>query len=927
MTTTRLIRTAGVAVMLATAMAHGWQPAVAQSQLACGTDMKILVIAADGTEADLPAITSALSYIGIPHEVYVATQHPGGLTAAKLSSGCHAFYQGVILTTAGLAYPPAWQSALTAAEFETLRAYEASFGVRQVTWYAWPTQELGFSDAFTASGSPLTASLTAAGAQLFPYLNSAAAIPIQYSWTYLGTPLTDGATTPLLTDDQGHTLAAVRNYPDGRANLAMTFDSNQYLTHAMVLSYGVINWVTDGLFIGDRHVYMSPQVDDVFIDNTHWSAASAIAEGTACGTPVDSTGGEVRMTATDLAGVVAWQQLRRLDPLTPNLRLTMAFNGVGTTGIYPGDTLTAAARRNQSQFHWVSHTWDHESLDAPMDYAGATFELTQNNTLAAQMGLRSYSVMNLVQPNVSGLAHPPFLQAAYDNGVRYLVTDTSKPGQDNPAPNIGIWNPIQPQIFEIPRRANNLFFNVVTPADWVAEYNCMYRAYWGEDKTYAQVLDLISQELLAHLLRGELDPWMFHQPNLISYDGAHTLLTDLLNTTLEKYRGYFALPILTPPMNEIGARMASRTVAYTYGVTGTIQPGKGVVLSSPVEVTIPVTGLKTLRAESYGGQWITWVTLKANQPTFVPMADTPGVKPPVVSAGPAQTTISLVPVTLTGTASDPNEPARPLTFAWTQTSGPVVTLTGADSLVASFVAPILPKGANSALLGFALTAANDVLSSTSTTTVRVDAPKPPIADAGTSQTVNWNTSVTLAGTGTDPNVPALPLTFEWIQTSGTPVALEDPHQSVTSFTAPNLPVGASNVTLRFTLRVSNGATTATSSTSVTVRAPRAPVVNAGAAQTVPSGASVTLTGTASDPNQPPLPLTYQWRQTAGPGVALSGATTAIASFTAPTLAPGAKSVKLGFSLAANNGLATTTGTTTVTVTAPPRLTGNSQGRR
>ena len=118
---------------------------------------------------------------------------------------------------------------------------------------------------------------------MFSYLNAgstASPIKVQHSWTYLATPL-DTATTPLLTDGAGHALAAIRTFPDGRKNLAMTFDSNPYLLHTMLLSYGVVNWVTGGVFIGDRHVYASPQVDDVFIDNTHWVGGS-----TACGTPV-----------------------------------------------------------------------------------------------------------------------------------------------------------------------------------------------------------------------------------------------------------------------------------------------------------------------------------------------------------------------------------------------------------------------------------------------------------------------------------------------------------------------------------------------------------------------------------------------------------------------------------------------------------------
>ena len=70
----------------------------------CPVDMRLLVIAADGTEPVLSAIRQTLDYLGTPYSIYVAAQHPGGLTANLLSDGCHGAYQGVILTTGELGY-------------------------------------------------------------------------------------------------------------------------------------------------------------------------------------------------------------------------------------------------------------------------------------------------------------------------------------------------------------------------------------------------------------------------------------------------------------------------------------------------------------------------------------------------------------------------------------------------------------------------------------------------------------------------------------------------------------------------------------------------------------------------------------------------------------------------------------------------------
>lgn len=705
---------------------HSAQLAAQSSTASCGTDMRVLVISGTGSEPELPAVTQALDYPGIPYTLYTVSSQPAGsLTPNKLANGCHAFYQGVVLTTSNV-------TGLSSAELQTLASYEVAFAVRQVTWYTWPTADFGFITPSPAGTSAaITAKLTTAGAQVFPYLNrsaSAKPIVIQNSWTYLATTAAgDLTTTPLLTDAQGDTLAAVHTFPDGHENLAMTFDSNPYMLHAMLLSYGVVNWVTRGLFIGERHTYLSPQVDDLFIDDSEWVPSLA------CTTPSDPTGFTTRITGADLNAVANWQTNKRRQATTSNLRLTMAYNGEGTTGVYAPDTLTSTATSLQGQFNWVNHTYDHANLDA-ITYAGATSEIALNNAIATQLKLTNFSKMNIVQPDVSGLTNPAFLQAAFDNGVRYLISDTSKVGSgDNPTPNTGRWTS-QPGIFAIPRRPNNLFFNVATPADWVAEYNCIYYTnpstkFFSSPQTYSQILDFISQEELGFLLRGELDPWMFHQPNLRAYDGVHTLLSDLLDATLTKYLGYYTLPVVSPRMDVLGVRMANRTVTRAAGLNATIEPGVGLVLLSPIDVTIPITGLKLAGAESYAGQWISWVALKANQSMTLPLtAATLGITAPIASAGVAQVVAPATLVTLAGSGTDTNTPPRPLTFTWTQTSGPAVTLTGPNTATATFTAPTLAAGAAPVTLSFTLTVSNGMLSTAASTTVVVSTTSVPTVD-------------------------------------------------------------------------------------------------------------------------------------------------------------------------------------------------------
>ncbi|MDA9930145.1 PKD domain-containing protein [Alphaproteobacteria bacterium] len=86
-----------------------------------------------------------------------------------------------------------------------------------------------------------------------------------------------------------------------------------------------------------------------------------------------------------------------------------------------------------------------------------------------------------------------------------------------------------------------------------------------------------------------------------------------------------------------------------------------------------------------------------------------------------------------------------------------------------------------------------------------------------------------------------------------------------------------------------------------------PVVNAGSDQVVDEGVTVTLTGSASDPDSGDV-LTYAWTQTSGPDVELSNAATATASFTSP-----AGENTLIFTLSVNDGTVSTADSVTVTV--------------
>ena len=575
------------------------------------TDLAVLVVSATTNDAALPAIRQALDFLGTPYTVHVASAQPGTLTADRLASGTRGFYSSVMLTDAALAYSPdgaTWTSALSPAEWTALNQYEVDFAVRRLNWSGYPNPDTGFNwptAAYDSTGNAAVGTWSAAARASFPYLVTSNAFAVSNVWTYLATPL-DTNTTVWLADAQGHALIAVQKL-GGREVLSLTFDNAPWLIHSTVLAHGLVTWANKGLFLGERHTYLSAQVDDVFLADEMWP------------------GGEFRQSAKDWQATINWQAKFNTRTLGRNFRYDMAFNGLGTVaGEYENDDLTPFVKQSgKSMFKWISHTFTHTNLNT-VDYATALSEITKNNQTAGNLGLPNYSRMNMVTPQISGLQNPQFIKAAYDAGIRYLVSDTSIPSHRAASPNTGLPNWVEPRILMIPRHANNLFYNVSTPAEWVSEYNYIYNGYWGRDLSYAEILDNQADLLLGFLLKGDVSPLMFHQPNLRDYNGqGNTLLGDLLDAVANKYERLYNFPALSPTMNNLAVRLQQRMAYNESGVVATRHADNTLTLTVTKAARIPVTGLvsggvvsftgvkPTISSETYAGQRITYVTLAA----------------------------------------------------------------------------------------------------------------------------------------------------------------------------------------------------------------------------------------------------------------------------------------------------------------------------
>jgi hypothetical protein len=286
--------------------------------------------------------------------------------------------------------------------------------------------------------------------------------------------------------------------------------------------------------------------------------------------------------------------------------------------------------------------------------------------------------------------------------------------------------------------------------------------------------------------------------------------------------------------------------------------------------------------------------------------------PPIANAGPNQTTGENTLVTLDGSASwDWN--LDQLTLQWSQISGPVVSLNGADTINPTFTAPNV-TGAPVTLSFQLVVNDGQVNSGPSDVTITVtNVADVPIANAGTNQTVNELSLVTLDGTGSSDSA-GKPLTYSWTQILGTQVTLTGANTATPSFTAPSFNSGGTNgnTTLTFQLTVSNGETNSVSTVNVLVKnINHPPVADAELSRSVLPGSFVVLVGTNSF-DVDGDPLTYSWVQTSGPSVTLNGPNAGSAFFIAPNVGP--SGAVLTFQLTVDDGFGgVDTGDVTITV--------------
>ncbi|OWP04291.1 hypothetical protein B2J93_9359 [Marssonina coronariae] len=535
--------------------------------LVAGTSVKgtVLIFARD--KASAYSATSGLNGYGIPYQVVAVPQ--AGITLPSLNASSTAGNYGAIVILSEVSYDYGgtlgFQSALTAAQMATLYQYQVTFGVRMVRLDVYPGPAYGASaiaggccadgveqlisisdsSAFASAGMKTGAGVSTAGLYHYPATITNTSIAKEFAAFAPATGFSSSST------------AGVINSIDGRQQMVFFIgfatdwsSTSNYLQHAW------ITWATRGLYTGFRRLYLSTQVDDMFLESDIYSPA----------------GQTYRITTADLDQHVTWtRDLNSRMSTGSSYFMEIGHNGNGnieaaaatTTGAsacgigpieYDGQNDTAlefkktpgtgtnlwpatpatypytvactnldplklwfANPDNLNAMAHVSHTFTHED-ENNATYFDVSRELTWNQAWLQQVGIAGaarFSPNGLIPPAITGMHNGDAIRARLDAGLRNVVGDNTRPILMNKE------NEFWPLISTVetdgyagatvvPRWATNIYYNCQLPACTVAEWinTSAGKGDWDA------LLAVEKATNTRHLLGLHHDPYMFHQANL-----------------------------------------------------------------------------------------------------------------------------------------------------------------------------------------------------------------------------------------------------------------------------------------------------------------------------------------------------------------------------------------------------------------------------
>ncbi|WP_432173323.1 hypothetical protein [Streptomyces sp. Tue6028] len=621
-------------------------------------DLKVLVV--DNGGGQVGAIAAELKNTGIPYTtVDLADSGRPTIDAAFLSDAVNgtprAKYQAVVLPNEAPFGPGS-------AEQTALEAYEKTYGIPQVDAYTWAHPEVGLDYTDQNGGwsgvldGVRTQVTTAGRSGPFGYLDGPLTFEdndpaVQESYGYAAHPR-EGFTSYLDAPGGGSMLGEYAH--DGRRELVLTFAYNQYQQQFKVLARGIVEWLTQGVHLGQSRNYFSVHVDDVFAPDARWDTGRNCTPG-----DIDCVGGgeetaPIRMTADDAAYAAQWQQ-------SSGFTLDMVFNaGSGEewkTENGGTDPLAVKLLADKAKYRWVNHTYTHKFLGCVQDTTTVPWTCAKNTNGSIQYMSRSdisAEIRNnynwavgkglpvdrteLVTGEHSGLKtlpqqpadNPNLAGALADNGIKWTGSDNSREPAQRAVGNA----------LTVPRYPMNVYYNVGTAAEMADEYNWIYtsKADGGSgicennatstclpaplDTATGYASYIVPQEAriaLGHAIGNDPRPHYVHQSNLAE----GRILYPVLDKVLDGYKAIYAdnSPLENPRQSAVGTELQRRAAWQTAVANGRVTAyriGTTVTVTAPSGTQIPVTapeGTKkqlligtTAFGTPYGGKRSAWTT-------------------------------------------------------------------------------------------------------------------------------------------------------------------------------------------------------------------------------------------------------------------------------------------------------------------------------
>lgn len=528
----------------------------------------VLVFARDSASATVA--TLGLQGYGIPYQTVIVPQSGAPLPVLNSSATVGNFGSILVLSEVAYQYSTGFLSALTTTQWTSLYNYQNAFGVRMVRLDVFPTADFGTTTAISGAGCCATGveqyvRITNSTAFATANIKTNANASTSGLWHYPATITNSSIATQIATFDPAGsftttTTAAVINNIGGRQQMVWFMgwatdwsQTSNYLQHAY------IHWMTRGLFVGKRKVYLSTQVDDMHLATDIYYPA----------------GKSFRIRTTDLDTVAAWQSnLNTRLPTGSSYFVEIGHNGNGdidnATDQTAGQTLCVPANAvdytsppdtalefqkplgsgtdlwpasfvnytwsldcakldkvaswfmaNPNIFAHVSHTFSHEELNNAT-YYDASREIYFNIAWLKQVGLwtaSKFSPAGIIPPAITGLHNGDAIKAWMDNGIKHVVGDNTRSvlrNQNNTFyPLITtVANNGYAGLTVIPRWATTIYYNCdtqeCTTQEWVVTS--------GGSGTFTNLLNDARTTNSRYLLGLHPDPYMFHQANLRTGD-------------------------------------------------------------------------------------------------------------------------------------------------------------------------------------------------------------------------------------------------------------------------------------------------------------------------------------------------------------------------------------------------------------------------